>query len=367
MNYQKIESAYIHIPFCKNICAYCDFCKMFYHQESVEKYLNALEKEIEKYYKKELLQTLYIGGGTPSSLDFREREKLFEILHKLNISNHAEVTFEVNVCDINEKLLKQLKENKVNRISIGIETVQAKFLKLIERSHTKEDVYDKVELVKKYFDNINVDFMYGFPYETKKDLEEDLKFFKSLEVPHISIYSLILEPNTKLFLKKVEPLDDSLESDMYFHIIDYLEKLGYVHYEISNFSKKGYESHHNLTYWDNLPYYGFGLGASGYIDGIRYTNTRSLNHYTTGNIRLEEEILNEKTSMENEMILGLRKIKGVKKSEFEKRYHKKIEEVFNIKDLLEKNLLEENENYIYIPKDKLYLSNSILINFIKNN
>jgi oxygen-independent coproporphyrinogen-3 oxidase len=206
--------------------------------------------------------------------------------------------------------------------------------------------------------------MYAFPGETIEDLENDLNFFKELDVPHISIYSLILEENTKLYINNTKPLDEELESNMYYYIIDYLEHLGYNHYEISNFSKDGYESIHNLTYWNNDKYYGFGLSAGGYIDNIRYTNTRSLNNYLKGNYIKEEEIITKEIEIENEMILGLRKMKGIKKDDFFDKYHSKIEDIFDIIDMLNKNLLEDKEGYIRIPKDKLYLSNSILINFI---
>ena len=367
MKSNTIKSLYIHIPFCNNICSYCDFCKMFYNEKLVDNYLNSLEEEINKYYRKEIMDTIYIGGGTPSSLGIKQLEKLFLILKDIKVSDQLEFTFEMNVCDINEEILRLLKNNKVNRISIGIETINDKYLKLIERNHTKEEVLEKVNLVKKYFDNINVDFMYGFNTETIEELKCDLDFFSELDVNHISIYSLILEPNTKLYINNTKPIDEELESNMYFYIIDYLEKLGFYHYEISNFSKDDSYSKHNLTYWNNECYYGFGLGASGYIDNIRYTNTRSINKYLEGNYRLEEEVMTDDILMENEMILGLRKMNGVNKKDFFNKYNCSICDVFDIDNLKHQGLLEEKDNYLYIPKDKLYLQNSILINFIKNS
>ena len=363
----NIKSLYIHIPFCKSICSYCDFCKMFYNSDLVDKYLIELEKEVINNYKQDTIETLYIGGGTPSSLNANQLNKLFSILNTVDLSNLKEATFEVNVCDITEELLVMLKANKINRISIGIETVNDKYLKLIERRHTKEEVIDKINLTKKYFNNINVDFMYGFNNQTLEEVVSDLEFFKLLEVPHISIYSLILEPNTKLFINNMTPLDEEIESNMYFYIIDYLERLGFDHYEISNFAKEGYCSNHNLIYWNNEHYYGFGLGASGYIDNIRYSNTRSINNYLKGNYVLSRDLINEDIAMENEMILGLRKIEGVNKNIFFKKYNKEIKDVFNIDKLIDDKLLIENDEYIYIPKDKLYLSNSILVNFIRND
>lgn len=366
MKNQKIKSLYIHIPFCKHICSYCDFCKMYYNQELVDKYLLALQKEIENTYKGETLETIYIGGGTPSCLNEKQIDKLFNVLNNVKISPTVEFTFEMNVSDINEKLLLFLKEHHVNRISVGIETINKKFQSLIERENTKEEVYYKINLAKKFFNNINVDFMYAFPKESLEELQNDLNFFHILDVPHISIYSLILEPNTKLYIKNTKSIDEDLESNMYFYIIDYLNKLGFKHYEISNFAKEGYESRHNLTYWNNDFYYGVGLGASGYIDKVRYTNTRSINKYLMGNYRMEEEVITKDIDMENEMILGLRKIDGVNKKDFTSKFGLDMEKVFNVNKLLEDGMLSEVNGNIFIPKDKLYLSNSILVNFIKN-
>lgn len=359
-----INAVYVHIPFCNNICSYCDFCKMYYNFELVDRYLEALDKEIKEKYQSNNIRTLYIGGGTPSSLTLGQIDKLFLILKQIKVNSDAEITFEVNVNDITEELLQKLKDNKVNRISIGIETINDKFLKLLNRSHTKQDVINKIDLSKKYFNNINVDFMYAFPDQTLDDLILDLEFFKTLDVNHISIYSLILEKNTKLYIDNVSPLNEEVESRMYYYIIKYLKDLGYIHYEVSNFAKKGYQSNHNLVYWNNQKYYGFGLGASGFINNIRYTNTRSINHYLEGDFTLEEEVITKKIDMENEMILGLRKMEGVNIKTFFDKYKINIIDAFDIDDLLDKNTLRIKDNYIYIDDKYLYLSNQILVRFI---
>lgn len=359
-----INAVYVHIPFCNNICSYCDFCKMYYNFELVDRYLEALDKEIKEKYQSNNIRTLYIGGGTPSSLTLGQIDKLFLILKQIKVNSDAEITFEVNVNDITEELLQKLKDNKVNRISIGIETINDKFLKLLNRNHTTQDVISKIDLSKKYFNNINVDFMYAFPDQTLDDLILDLEFFKTLDVNHISIYSLILEKNTKLYIDNVSPLDEEVESRMYYYIINYLKDLGYIHYEVSNFAKKGYQSNHNLIYWNNQKYYGFGLGASGFINNIRYTNTRSINHYLEGDFTLEEEVITKKIDMENEMILGLRKMEGVNIKTFFDKYKINIIDAFDIDDLLDKNILRIKDNYIYIDDKYLYLSNQILVRFI---
>lgn len=361
---KEIKSLYLHIPFCKQICSYCDFCKMYYNERMVNEYLDALAKEVKSIYQNDTLKTIYIGGGTPSSLKPYQLSKLFSITNFLKTEDQIEFTFECNISDINIELLETLKKNKVNRLSIGIETINKKFFELINRENNQDDIKNKIKLAKDYFTNINIDLMYAFPSENLEDLEKDLNFFKELDIPHISIYSLILEANTKLYINQIKPIDEDLEAEMYYYIINYLEKLGYNHYETSNFSKEGYESLHNLTYWNNEEYYGFGLSAGGYLNNKRYINTRSLNNYLKGKYILEEENLSLKTKMENEMILGLRKIKGVKKDDFFLKYNFKIEDIFDIIDLVDKNLIEDKEGYISIPKDKLYLSNSILVNFV---
>lgn len=359
-----MKSAYIHIPFCKNICSYCDFCKMFYNEKLVYNYLDSLENEIISKYRGELLKTLYIGGGTPSCLNLSQLEKLFSITNKFNLDNDYEFTIELNISDITKEKLLLIKENRVNRLSIGIETINDKFFTLINRYNNKKDIIEKIDLCKKYFTNINIDLMYAFPGEVMKDLEKDLDFFRKLDVNHISIYSLILEKNTKLYIDKVDPISDILESNMYYYIIDYLTNIGYNHYEISNFSKVGYESLHNLNYWNNEYYYGFGLGASGYIDDLRYSNTRSINNYILGKYLLESDYIDKKTKMEEELICGLRKTNGISKKRFRDKFECDIRDVFDIDSLINKNELIEEEDKIYIPHDKLYISNNILVNFI---
>ena len=359
-----VDSVYIHIPFCNTICSYCDFCKIFYDKKYISKYLDSLEKEIKDNYKNELIKTIYIGGGSPSSLDIQELNRLLDIIKIFNLDKDYEFTIELNVNDITKEKLELLKYNKVNRISIGIETINDKFYKLLNRYNDKDTIIKNISLVKDYFNNINLDLMYAFPNETMEDLNKDLEFITSLNPTHLSIYSLIIEEHTKIFIDKIKPLDEELESSMYYNIIKYLKALGYNHYEISNFSINGYESIHNLSYWNNKEYYGFGMGASGYINGTRYNNTRSINKYLNGEYRSSFEEVDINTNMENELIFGLRKIDGVDKELFKNKYSKSIEEVFNIKDLIDKKLLIDDGKRIYIPEDKLYISNSILINFI---
>lgn len=357
--------AYIHIPFCTQICSYCDFCKIYYNEKIVGNYLKSLEKEIKQKYKGEKLKTIYIGGGTPSSLSIEHLIKLFDILKIFKLNKNYEFTFECNINDITEEKLALLYNNKVNRLSIGVQSFNQNNLKMLNRKHNKQDILDKIVLIKKMgFNNINVDLMYAIPGQTLSSLEEDIDIFLKLDINHISTYSLILEDHTYLTINNIKPISEDLEYNMYELICKKLKKNGFKHYEISNFAKKGFESKHNLNYWNNNSYYGFGLGATAYLNNIRYTNTRSIKHYIDGKYVLDKEIISQKEQMSNEMILGLRKLKGVNKKTFFEKYGKMIEEAFDIKDLLNQKYLIDNGKNIYINKKYLYVENSILIKFL---
>lgn len=360
-----MKSVYIHIPFCNNICSYCDFCKMKYNKEWIDNYLDSLKCEIENYYKGEKIKTLYIGGGTPSSLSMIELNKLFSIIELLDLSMLEEFTFECNIESITNEKLILLKKNKVNRLSIGVQTFNENLLRFLNRSHNKDEVKDKIEMAKLVgFNNINIDLMYALPLEAMDDLKEDIKLFIDLDIPHISCYSLMIEPNTKLYIDKIKQIDEDLDYEMYKYIEDELTSNNYIHYEVSNYCKKGYESKHNLVYWNNEYYYGFGLGASGYLENYRYDNTKNLRKYLDHNyidnitkIRVEDRI-------KYHLILGFRKLNGINKDRFKKIYNKSIYDVKNIKMLLNKGMLMEDDTHIFIPKEWIYRQNEILIKLI---
>lgn len=365
MENSQNKSVYIHIPFCDSICSYCDFCKFIKNEEWVNKYLVALEKEIKSKYKNELLNTIYIGGGTPSCLNISELNNLFNIIKIFNKDETIEFTFECNIENITKEKLELLYNNGVNRLSIGVQTFNNKYLNFLNRNHTKEDVINKINLAKKIgFKNINIDLIYALPNQTLKELENDIDEFLKLDITHISTYSLIIEPNTKLYINNINNIDEEIDLKMYELICNKLKQNGYIHYEISNFSKVGFESKHNLTYWNNNEYYGFGMGASGYIDNIRYDNTRSFNNYINGIYIKESHKLDINETIENEFILGLRKINGINKEEFKNKYNKNIKDIEIVNKLLKEGKLLEDEKNIYINKDYIYVSNDILIEFI---
>ena len=360
-----MTSCYIHIPFCDNICTYCDFCKRYTNNLIIDKYLDALEKEIIDNYKGEVLKTIYIGGGTPSSLSIDNLCKLMKIVKLLNIDSNYEFTFECNPENITKEKLLLLKKNGVNRISLGVESTNNKLLKYLGRKHDFNTVKEKIKLIKEVgITNINVDLIYALPNEKINDLKKELHNIVKLNVNHVSTYSLEIHNHTILGINKTKPILEDIDSDMYEFICNYLKENGYNHYEISNFCKDDYYSRHNMTYWKNLEYYGFGLGASGYINNIRYDNTRSMYKYCKGKRVLNTERLTKQDKISYELILGFRLIDGINKEEFKKKYNVNLTDQYNIKDLIKQGLLVDDGLNIKVSYDKIYIENLILENFV---
>lgn len=360
-----ISSAYIHIPFCNNICSYCDFSKIYYDSNIVNKYLNELKQDIESTYNNELLKTIYIGGGTPSSLNIKELKELFNILSILKKDNDYEYTIECNFDSITKEKLDLFKQVGINRISFGLESINKDNLSFLERSLAITKVKEIIKYCKTIeLSNINVDLMYALPNETLIVLEKDIDFIIDLDIPHISTYSLIIEDHTKLSINDTKPIDEELDEKMYKLICDKLTE--YNHYEISNFAKKGYESKHNLVYWHNEEHYGFGLSAAGYIENTRYTKTRSITKYLDSNYINSKSIeyLNTKDKIEYEVLLNLRLKEGINLNKFKTKYNNPLSKYYNYKKLIEKGLLIEKDNHLYIPENLWYISNNIIVQLL---
>lgn len=366
INSQNItKSCYIHIPFCNRICSYCDFCKIYYNKDLVKRYLTSLKKEIESNYNQEVLKTIYIGGGTPSSLDTYELEYLFNILSILKKDKNIEFTIEGNFESTTKEKLDLYKKYGINRLSFGIESTNKDNLNFLERSLDKEKVKEVLDYAKEIgITNINVDLIYAIPKETNEILKKDIEYILSLNIPHISTYSLIIEDNTKLKINNEKNIDEEKDYEMYKTICNTLKNNNYNHYEISNFSKKGYESLHNTCYWNNDRYYGFGLGASSYINNIRSTNTRSITKYLKNDYIYEQETLSKKDEMEYEVILNLRKKDGINLELFKEKYNIDLINVYNYRNLLENKLLSLSNNNLSITEDKWYISNEIIVKLL---
>ncbi|EGJ38545.1 radical SAM family heme chaperone HemW [Streptococcus sanguinis] len=371
----KPTSAYVHIPFCTQICYYCDFSKVFIKNQPVDSYLEHLIKEYHSYDIKKL-RTLYIGGGTPTALSAPQLAFLLEKLtDKLDLSYLEELTIEANPGDLDEEKIAVLKDSPVNRVSLGVQTFNDRMLKQIGRSHSEKDIYENIANLKKAgFDNISIDLIYALPKQTMEDVKINVAKAISLDIPHMSLYSLILENHT-VFMNRMRrgklPLPkEDLEAEMFDYIIAELEKAGFEHYEISNFSKPGFESRHNLMYWDNAEYYGIGAGASGYVYGVRYKNHGPIRHYLqaveAGHARVQEEVLTLKEKMEEEMFLGLRKKSGVSKKRFEEKFGVSFEDQYGavVSELTEQGLLVPDRDIVRMTKQGLFLGDTVAEKFI---
>ncbi|EIT66439.1 radical SAM family heme chaperone HemW [Lactococcus garvieae] len=372
MKKNETKAAYVHIPFCSHICYYCDFAKVLMTGQPVEAYIDELLKEYDSYGISSL-QTLYIGGGTPSVLPADQLEKLLTHLTKnLDLEELEEFTVEANPSDLTDEVLTVLAQSPVNRISLGVQSFDDKLLKKIGRAHTEAQVYSSIERLRAAgFENITIDLIYGLPNQTMEMVERDVQKFLELDLPHVALYSLILEDHT-VFMNRQRrgrlrlPSDDR-NADMYEYIIETLTAKGYSHYEVSNFGKIGYESKHNMTYWDNAEYYGVGAGASGYLEGIRYKNHGPVHHYLREeNKRVNEEVLTRKQRIEEEMFLGLRKKNGVSIERFHKKFGQTLEEVYGtiIEELAFQKMLFEADGRIQMTEKGFELGNEVFERFL---
>ena len=372
----KPTSAYVHIPFCTQICFYCDFSKVFIKNQPVDDYLHALKAEFEREDIRQL-RTLYIGGGTPTALSAAQLDFLLEFLtENLDLSVLEELTIEANPGDLTEDKIAVLANSPVNRVSLGVQTFDDQMLKKIGRSHQEKDIYETIGNLKKVgFDNISIDLIYALPQQTMDQVKVNVEKALGLDIPHMSLYSLILENHT-VFMNRMRrgklhlPQED-LEAEMFEYIIAELEKAGFEHYEISNFSKPGFESRHNLMYWDNAEYYGLGAGASGYVNGVRYRNRGPIQHYLKaireeGHARLNEEVLTKREMMEEEMFLGLRKKSGVSKQRFTDKFGVDFDQQYGavVAELTEQGLLVPDKEIVRMTKKGLFLGDSVAEKFI---
>lgn len=384
MEKEKI-GLYIHIPFCKKICNYCDFPKRVSNIENQEKYINSLIKElnsVKTLLQKYTIKSIYIGGGTPTSVPNKLlRQLLSSIAQNLVMNDLIEYSIEANPEDINEDLIKTIKEYSINRLSIGVQSFNSKVQKIINRNCNYKDLLEKINLLHKHdFYNINLDYMYNILDLTNDELLKDLDLFISLKPTHISAYSLILEEKTvlhHLYLNNEYNLvDPDKEADAYYLIQNHLQKNGYIQYEISNFCQKNHKSLHNIIYWSNERYLGIGLSSSSYLENYRFSNTTDLNEYfkfanSLGNIKTVDELINNvsyiekvnaKEEVEYQIITNLRMCEGINLLNFKKRFGFDFYEFnpTNIKWLVDNQYCTLTEDAFYIHKNHLYLSNQII-------
>ena len=361
-----VKSAYIHIPFCRSKCHYCSFVS-FSKSELKKDYLKALAKEINHFYQGEVLNTIYFGGGTPSILEPSEIENILRIL---NFNKSTEITMECNPDDVDYGYLRMLYDIGINRISFGCQTFNDDILKRINRRHNAGQVVNSVKIAQDSgFENISLDFIYGLPGQTPETFYEDLKNAVRLGVKHISLYGLKLEDGCYFASHMPENLpDEDMQADMYLGAVKLMQELGFEHYEVSNFSHRGFNSRHNLTYWNNDEYYGFGVAAHGYVNDTRYGNVETLEQYINDPFaRKESKLLTRQEQLEEEIFLGFRKIReGVNSADINAKYN--IDFKGKYLDVLDKyenlKLIKKTPQGYKLTPNGVLVSNVILADFL---
>lgn len=379
-NSHNTSAVYIHIPFCEHICYYCDFNKVFLEGQPVDEYVDLLIKEMQitaANKQMEPIDTVFVGGGTPTTLNEAQIAKLCTAIQEIfPMKEEVEFSFEANPGDLSVAKVQTMKDYGVNRISMGVQSFNNDLLKKIGRIHTVKDVYQSVENMRTVgFENVSIDLIFSLPGQTEADFQDTLNQALALDLPHYSAYSLIIEPKTifynlmqkgKLFL----PGQDA-EANMYDLLLVEMEKHGRKQYEISNFAKEGFESKHNITYWSNEHYYGFGAGAHGYIGNTRYSNFGPIKKYMEPLQEnklpvFQQKELTLKEKMEEEMFLGLRKVSGVSKARFQRKFGQDLDVTFQnaIQKTMAKGWLENNEENVALTRNGRFLGNNVFQEFL---
>ena len=368
---------YIHIPFCAAKCNYCAFNSKVAKIDERESYVNAIVTEI-KTKPSALCPTpsIYFGGGTPTILTINQIEKIFTAIQKnFHVEKNSEITIEANPGTVDENYLKNLREIGFNRLSLGVQSFNDELLKILGRIHNAKVAIETIKTARKIFDNISVDLMYGLPNQTLSDVKIDIARATDLNVNHISIYGLEVEPNTKFFQLneggKLNLPDENICGDMYDYITENLPKLGYNRYEVSNFAKIGYESRHNTGYWTGEKYFGFGAGAHSYDGKIRTSNIADVETYIKKiragyDVSQIEEIVTTNAAIEEFCFLGLRMTTGISAKNFLKRFGKNIFEVYG--KIIEKNLrlglLKVDGDKIFLTEHGMKIGNVVFADFL---
>ena len=365
---------YIHIPFCAAKCNYCAFNSKVSTADERENYVDALIKTLNSSLL--TLHSIYFGGGTPTILTINQIEKIFnEIQKNFQVEKNCEITIEANPGTVDEKYLSGLRKIGFNRISLGVQSFNDKLLKILGRIHDSKIAIETVKTARKIFENISVDLMYGLPNQNFNDVKFDIEIVKNLNVNHISIYGLEVEPNTKFFqLNEVGKLnlpDENICGDMYDYITETLPKFGYKRYEVSNFAKIGYESRHNTGYWTGAKYFGFGAGAHSYDGNFRTSNISNVAEYIKKiragcDVSQVEEVVTTNAAMEEFCFLGLRMTAGIDAKNFYQRFGKNIFEVYG--KVIEKNLrlglLKVDGDKIFLTERGMKIGNFVFADFL---
>ena len=362
---------YIHIPFCQKKCNYCAFNSKISDAAEKNFYVDTLIKEIHLRGDNSKVETIYFGGGTPTTLTLAQLEKIIcAVRENFSVDSHAEITIEANPGTVNENYLRGLKVLGFNRLSLGVQSFDDALLKILGRIHDSQTAIETVKLAKNFFDNVSVELRYGLPNQTLDKLRRDLDCIKNLDVQHVSIYGLEIEEGTKFFelarAGKLALPAENICADMYDLITATLPTFGYRRYEISNFARKNFESRHNCGYWTGKNYFGFGAGAHSFDGKLRTSNARDVATYIENNAPVIEEVVTRKAAMEEFCFLGLRLVEGISAQNFAEKFGVEISDVFG--KVMEKNrrlgLLKVNGDKISLTERGMALGNEVFADFL---
>lgn len=362
-------AVYIHIPFCESKCLYCAFSSFVSDKDQKERYIQKLISEIENFSaeKKREIDSVYIGGGTPSILEIPHIQRVFDaVKDNFILKPNAEFTIEANPCSLSEEKLACYKQNGVNRISIGVQSLEDEKLKFIGRAHNSQMAKDAIKMAKKYIDNVSCDLLIGLKDMEMQAFLDQVDVLQQLGVKHISAYMLQVEEGTPLAKmaekdEKLLPEDDECV-DVYDALAEKLQGLGYERYEVSNFALKGYESHHNYKYWTGGEYVGFGLGAHSFLNGVRMANASSFEGFYNGQLSTFEK-LTEGQKLEEHIMLGLRCRAGISKIVM-KSFGYDILTNQDYQDFIKQGVLQERGDLITLNPKYYGISNYVIVKLL---
>jgi len=360
------ESCYVHVPFCRSICGYCDFQRAGYSEVLCEKWLDALEKEIIGRKLPVNLKTMYLGGGTPSCLNLPQLKRLFTLLTPYT-SQIEEYTMEMNPESCTEEVVKLAASMGVNRVSLGVQSFDDTLLKLMNRKHDKKMIQESIaRLHRAGIHNISVDAMYSLPFQTMEQWMNTLEECVRLDITHLSMYSLTIEPGSAFARKNYKPQDSETEAEMYEKAIEYLNDHGFEQYEISSFCRPGFESKHNLAYWHYDDFIGLGLGASGKENHRRYDHLQGFQHYLNDPLNVEWIELSKEDEMFEMLMMGLRLKEGMSLSLFQQRFSCTFEQVYAepVALCLKKGWIEFDGGKIKATERGFEILNTVLEEFL---
>jgi oxygen-independent coproporphyrinogen III oxidase len=377
----RVSSLYVHIPFCASKCYYCDFNSYVSTPDVMDRYLDGLDRELARVaadYEHDPLQTVFIGGGTPTIFDARQSERMVEMLHRhFRLAEGAEVSVEANPGTVDLEKLKVLRQGGINRLSFGVQSFDNDLLVKLGRLHDRDAVYRSWELARQAgFGSINLDLMFGLPGQTVETLEKSLGALQGLGPEHVSAYSLKVEEGTPFYTwfergKLILPPEED-EVKMYQLVMDTLQGNGYDMYEISNFAKPGHRSRHNQVYWRNEPYMATGSGAHGYVNGVRYVNQKDVPLYIETTVKgerpvVEQEEISEQYQMEDTMMVGLRLSEGVSFARFRERHGREMIDVFGepIRKYESRGLLAVDDVGVRLTEQGKFLGNEVFAAFLE--